>query len=158
VGAVAWALLLLTAQHFHEAAASVVPVLDRLAAPMAWQSPWIFGWLGSVLIFVSVASPRSVVARLLSAWPLRLVGIVSYSLYLVHVTVIQKLHQLGLESGTGLFLATFAVSYGISVALYGLVERPFLYPTGLPSAQRRAPEPVISSAPAKEVTDERSRS
>ena len=125
-GLLALCLLVLTAQAPLSALASFVPGVDPPGAPLSWHHPWFYGIVASTLIFVAVATPGSVVNRLFCAFPLRAVGVVSYSLYLVHWLVILKLKQLGVSPGAWLFVATFAISYGISVALYGLVERPFL--------------------------------
>ena len=73
----------------------------------------------------------------------------SFSLYLVHIVVREKLRALGIESGTLLFLATLAVGYAVACFLYGRVERPFLrYATRAAAAPLETP---AASVPASGV-------
>jgi peptidoglycan/LPS O-acetylase OafA/YrhL len=64
--------------------------------------------------------------RILSSLTLRALGITSYSLYLLHIIVRDKLLELGVGLGNELFLLTLAVSYLLACVLYALVERPFM--------------------------------
>ena len=60
-------------------------------------------------------------------------------MYILHWAVQQRLESLGLETGTGLFLATAVVTFLTSCVTYSLIERPFV--RGAAADLRRAGDP-----------------
>ena len=62
----------------------------------------------------------------MSSFPLRALGIVSFGLYLVHMMVMDKLKEVGVAPGDGLFFLTLLIGYALACGLYGLIERPFI--------------------------------
>lgn len=76
-------------------------------------------------VFVAaIRFPRSLPFRLLNTRALRWVGVLSYSLYLVHLPIIQVL-RLRLRAPEGvLTLLAFAVSISLASAIYYAIEKP----------------------------------
>jgi peptidoglycan/LPS O-acetylase OafA/YrhL len=69
------------------------------------------------------------VAALLRVKPMRNIGLISYSLYLVHWPIIVFLHYiLGRQFGWLDKLAIVVASFALAVCLYSLIERPFRRP------------------------------
>ena len=84
-----------------------------------------FGALWSVFILAYMTG-RGWVERLLSTSALRFVGVVSFSVYLLHLPVIALVkHNLTVAAPLQGALA-IAGSLGVSAATYLLIERPFL--------------------------------
>jgi peptidoglycan/LPS O-acetylase OafA/YrhL len=124
-------------------------------APLFKFSPGIFDGLGAIagigfvvgaalglfdfgliaflaLLIFAAAKSTGPVARVLSVRPAVWLGKISYSLYLVHFTVVRLLHKLlahvlvdySYETRIGVFLLCFSCSVLAAVVLYYLVERP----------------------------------
>ena len=85
-----------------------------------------FGLLCGLLIYVTLVCRSRLIHRSVAALTLRAFGITSYSLYLLHIIVRDKLIDLGIGLGNELFLLTLAVSYLLACGLYALIERPFM--------------------------------
>jgi peptidoglycan/LPS O-acetylase OafA/YrhL len=86
---------------------------------------WLCG-LGAAAVIASAAHPQpGVVARVLSVWPLRALGIISYGLYLWHwpTYVAMSEERTNLE-GNALLAARIAVSILLATVSYFLLERP----------------------------------
>ncbi|OQX19789.1 MAG: hypothetical protein BWK76_03525 [Desulfobulbaceae bacterium A2] len=94
-----------------------------------------FGWYGfaaAVLVAcAALAAPASPLGRLLCLKPLRAIGVVSLSLYLVHPLVLQMCRT-GLSQYFGRTLAAFPAfvvtlsgGYLLACITYALIERPF---------------------------------
>jgi peptidoglycan/LPS O-acetylase OafA/YrhL len=69
-------------------------------------------WLIDGVVF----SAESRTTRVLGAWPLRPLGLISYEMYMVHATVLVMLPHLGgirLFTVTGAFMLTVLLSYGV---------------------------------------------
>ncbi len=102
-----------------------------------------FGWYGcaaAVLVAcAAMAAPTSLLGRLLCLRPLRALGIVSLSLYLVHPLVLQMFRTaMPLYFGSTMtsvraFVATLLGSYLLACISYALIERPF-FKHGRPAA------------------------
>jgi peptidoglycan/LPS O-acetylase OafA/YrhL len=120
------AALFLTAEHYHDVWLGSVPWVSDLFSPMSWSYRGTFGVLSSALISIVLVADRGITSRICRSFPLRALGVVSYSLYLIHWTVMEKFRDLGLDHGTALFVVTLFTSYLVACALYSLVERPFL--------------------------------
>lgn len=100
------------------ASASVIAAMLRVWTPMLWAPyhawaflPYFVLAVASSALLVSVSAPhRTVFNSVLSSRPMRLVGKLSFSLYLVHVLVLTKLGQvLGVMTGVW-YNALFAVA------------------------------------------------
>ncbi|GGM41493.1 acyltransferase family protein [Promicromonospora citrea] len=101
-------------------------------------SPWLFqGGLfahslaAALVVALCVRAPGSAVARVLGAWPLRTLGLVSYSLYLWHWPVFLLLSEdrLGLD-GWPRTLVVCAVSLALAALSTVLVENPVRFRAG----------------------------
>ncbi|MCZ6463923.1 MAG: acyltransferase [Proteobacteria bacterium] len=125
VGFVLLALLVLTARSYHEVAAQWIPVLRQLSPPLGWVHPGAFGAIAGALIFIAVVCTGSAIQRTMSALPLRALGLVSYSAYLLHVPIGFTLASL-VPRGLGRFAIVLAASYGLACLSYTFIERPFL--------------------------------
>ena len=95
---------------------------------------------GAAALLVAGASDSGALARVLASAPLRAVGRLSYSLYLLHMLVLARV----LEFGTGLgesiaWLLYLAMSLSLAFASERLVERPL---------RARSSGPISSSSPA----------
>jgi peptidoglycan/LPS O-acetylase OafA/YrhL len=137
-GLVILAMLLLTAPAHYQRYLADVPLIRMLGANSAWGHPGFFGAMGALLIYCTVVCEGRLLYRILSFAALRALGVVSFSLYLIHILVRDKLQMLGLERGNELFLGTLVVGFVFACALYGLVERPFLR---MPSPQSVPDDP-----------------
>jgi peptidoglycan/LPS O-acetylase OafA/YrhL len=80
--------------------------------------------VGAVIVAVATA-PRSIVPRFLALAPLRYIGRISYGLYIWHWPIFIWLNaeRTGL-SGWQLFAVRVAVTFGVSVVSFHLIERP----------------------------------
>lgn len=123
----------------------------------------LFGLVFFTLV-LTVLSGDNVVARAFSWRPLVAIGVMSYSLYLVHQPIIEAFGRLlGDERGTDprlVFLGMLALFPVVLLAAFGLfvgVERRSLTPAGVsvpvrellfPSRQQAAPRPAAEPAPA----------
>jgi peptidoglycan/LPS O-acetylase OafA/YrhL len=93
------------------------------------NTPWpglaaLLPAVGTALLIIAGAQPG--VGAVLASLPLRLLGRVSYALYLVHWPIIALYRQQIIIEPTGLELATMAAaSLAAAVALHLLVEQPF---------------------------------
>ena len=95
-----------------------------------YTPPWLLrgGYvvvaLTTVLVIVGLLQ-RGRSATAFSTWPLRPLGVISYSLYLVHwpVVLVLTTHRGGLD-GVPLMLAMVAASVAAAVVLHLAVERP----------------------------------
>src|SRR5690606_30257169 len=121
----------------------VLAVLAGGLAVLWWvaegeASPWLFqgglfahSLLAALVVALVVQAPGSAVARALGAWPLRTLGLVSYSLYLWHWPVFLLLSEerLGLH-GPPRTLVVCAVALALAVLSTVLVENPVRFRAG----------------------------
>lgn len=104
----------------------------RVPRTEAWILLGNYSYLVALLLFVLVMSDRSIVARILSSLPLRMVGLVSYSFYLLHPAVVRAVKTgcrdfLGIPvNNTAAFGAALVLTFLISCVTYTVIERPFL--------------------------------
>jgi peptidoglycan/LPS O-acetylase OafA/YrhL len=121
-------LLIFSAPHFVERAAADFPLLAELDSRVGLRNKYAFGVLSGALIYVTTVCEGGLTRRLLATFPLRALGIVSFSLYLFHVMVESRLgfRVLELSHGNLLFAVTLATSYAIACCMYAFVERPFM--------------------------------
>lgn len=76
----------------------------------------------AALIYVGATSS---ISALLSWAPLVSVGLISYSLYLWHWPVIAVVNYLGIDKTPTVIAVYFSLTFGLAVASYFAVERPF---------------------------------
>jgi peptidoglycan/LPS O-acetylase OafA/YrhL len=102
--------------------------------PYPWYAALMYTLLGILLplaLLNILVNVEGWPARLLRFEPLRVLGILSYSLYAVHFAALQLLQPLarqasGLLGTSGYVAAVFATALAMSVVLHACVERPFL--------------------------------
>jgi len=101
--------------------------------------------LGLFVLFSAALSSKGIVGRLMGSWPLRWVSLLSYTLYLIHVPVLnliqQNAHQIP-ALVTGALMFVFSAAY--AVLMYLLVEHPLLRWRTHRKAVLRAAHPVSS--------------
>ena len=144
---------------------------EAFGAVKPWYGTFTHTWLAltfALLLFLTLTDGRSRVTRVLSLWPLRRLGAISYGVYLTH----QPVHRLtfGLladaephldtAGGVGLTLLAVALTLGLSALLAATVERGFIalgrrarytdrasVPlTDTPPPRRAAPAPAEATA------------
>lgn len=101
------------------------------------DSGWVYH--GNYSVFVALfilfltLSKKNILVRLLSLFPLRAIGVVGYSFYLLHVygmksAIIVCNHYLGINSPKiVIFLVATLLTYLMSAVTYTYIERPFFY-------------------------------
>ncbi len=91
-----------------------------------------FGVAAGALLFVILAADKTPLVRILSFFPLRAIGLVSFSLYLFHPLVYNILSKAfpyysgHSYVGFPIFFATLCLSYLVACMTYTYIERPFL--------------------------------
>jgi peptidoglycan/LPS O-acetylase OafA/YrhL len=104
------------------------PIFPRLPGGLVlngWVQPGLWCALFVMLLVGVTAFSRTLASRWVQSWPMRHIGLLSYSLYLFHVPVLMLLEPHGIE-GALLFLSAFAITYFIAIISYLAVEKPFL--------------------------------
>lgn len=122
-----------------------------LQLPVSYMMP-IYG-LGASLLFVKACYAPGVLGRLFSLTPLRALGNISYSFYLMHALAIavltHLLSQIAGPRGTsfGLFcMITFAGSLGMSIMLFACCERWYFREPARTAAQGKVAMPRRAAA------------
>jgi peptidoglycan/LPS O-acetylase OafA/YrhL len=94
--------------------------------------PGWFGFIGALLIFLTVMAKGTLLERLMTLLPLRAMGIVGFSFYLLHPQVISCVRGVSTyftsyyPTGIVLFILTGALTYLLSLFTYSYIERPFI--------------------------------
>ncbi len=89
------------------------------------KSYWLYAILWGLVVLAS-RDVSSVLRRTLSWYPLVLVGKASFSIYLIHMTVIQSVKQVYVGESQLVLLALILVSVSVIAFLsYRLIEKPF---------------------------------
>lgn len=105
-------------------------VLVRDAHPLGWTT--VVPALGTtMLIYAGAAARPSIVARLLSAAPMRLLGRLSYSWYLWHWPMLVYLREVHPAPSLRLSLAVAMLSLVPAAVTYVFVESPIRFSRGL---------------------------
>lgn len=108
---------------------------DTLFKPgyyLAHKSPGQFGVAAGILILLALMTSGQFFSKLLSYTPLRAIGLVGYSFYLIHPVIISLVggmweHYMGFKMGLELrFILVLIVTYIVSAFTYTYIERPFL--------------------------------
>ncbi len=127
LGLVILLLLFATSKSHQARLAAWLPWIGTWPAPLGWRFPGSFGALCGALVFLTLACRGRLLHRIFSSPWLRAFGIVSFSLYLFHLLVMEQLIvRGGLTYGTTLFAATLGVTYAVACVSYTAVERPFM--------------------------------
>lgn len=106
------------------------PICGILGAPLLSSSPgWLFPNLFGMLcagFVLSAADARGMLRVILEFPLLRLIGVLGYSMYLLHWYIFRAIFALGVPWGLPLFLATFAATLAASCLTFTLIERPLV--------------------------------
>jgi peptidoglycan/LPS O-acetylase OafA/YrhL len=112
----------------------------------AWRYTGLYGYIAMLLLLFTVVSEKSLLNRLMSLYPLRAIGIVGFSFYLLHWTVLDVIRSLvtfttGTEIGpVALLLSGTLITYFFSVITYSLIERPFITKSVSSGSDVRVPQ------------------
>ncbi len=101
-----------------------------IIAPSEYRA--LFAVAGALLMFLILICPDTLLSRIFSFTPLRAIGIVGYSYYLLHPMIIQAVMDFSLRYYNyellhgKLFLITSVVTWLVCLFSYSIIERPFL--------------------------------
>lgn len=90
-----------------------------------WVMPGVWTILFVILFFSLTFYSEGAINRLLMSSFFRHIGLLSFSIYLVHIAIMTKFQQYGF-SEEALFAVVLPTSYFVAVVSYILVEKPFL--------------------------------
>jgi peptidoglycan/LPS O-acetylase OafA/YrhL len=90
-----------------------------------WHYPGTWLCLFISFFFCLSIHPKGFTYRLLVGYPLRHIGLLSYSIYLSHMTILQYFSPEGLK-GEFLFLFVLTATYVLALLTYIMIEKPFL--------------------------------
>lgn len=97
-----------------------------------YQNYGYSGFLAAFIIFAVVSAPQSLLARSMALAPLRAVGVIAFSFYLLHPTCIvfcdvvaEYYFNLDLQPISRFFISG-ALSYCLAAITYSCIERPFM--------------------------------
>ncbi len=105
-------------------------VMQNVALPAHYSR--VFGIAAALIMLLVIIAPGSPLGMILRLWPLRAVGIVAYSFYLLHPLVIKMVRDMAVKfwnvtlDGPELFIIASLVTWVISLVTYSQIERPFL--------------------------------
>lgn len=108
------------------------PALNRQLPFDASTHPGWFGFLGALFIFFTIMARGSLLDRVMNFLPLRALGIVGFSFYLLHPQVISCVRAISTyftnyyPTGFVLFLMSGVMTYLLSAFTYSYIERPFI--------------------------------
>jgi peptidoglycan/LPS O-acetylase OafA/YrhL len=97
--------------------------------------PWFSAGAALLLLALVLASQQRIIQGIFASFPLRALGLVSFSLYIFHPLILQILRKgaaqyFGMSlSGFPFFLSTLVASYCFACITYSLLERPFVRST-----------------------------
>ena len=105
-----------------------------LTIPVGFHHPGLatVGAVGGAVLIIGFAAPGEPVTRLLSSRPLVAIGLISYSLYLWHYPIYAFGRLLRPEVGPLDYAVWLALSFGLAVLSYRVVEQPFRDPGRVP--------------------------
>lgn len=118
----------------------------------AWTRPGWFGLAAGLIILFTLFAKNSALDRLMNLLPLRAVGLVGFSFYLVHPMMISCVRGTTMyfanyyPVGISLFITAGIASYGLSAFTYSYIERPFIMSTGNVSIKSQKTSPNLSGA------------
>ena len=94
--------------------------------------PRVFGIAAAIIMLLVIVAPRSPLGMLLRLWPLRAIGVVAYSFYLLHPIMIGLIIDISEKfwsytpGGPDLFIYATIATWLVSLFTYAQIERPFL--------------------------------
>ncbi len=107
-------------------------LVGRLALVDGLHRPGWFSLAAGSIIILTLLAEGTTLHRLMAWLPLRAIGLVSFSFYLLHPTVISCVRNTTLyffnyyPTGPVLFLTVGIVTYLLSIFTYTYIERPFI--------------------------------
>lgn len=116
------------------------PFLPSNFVMNGWGIPNVWLILFTIFFFSLVSYREGLVYNILTGFFFRHIGLLSYSIYLVHMILMLKLRKIGLAR-EGLFIAVFSTSYIVALVSYVTVEKPFLLLKGKIHLPRRVAQP-----------------
>jgi len=117
--------------------ARLVPALEH---SNALNNFGIFGFAAGLFILLLVLANNTLLSRIMSFLPLRAVGLVGFSYYLLHPTLLAFIRTefqdyVGIRlSGLPMFVLAGLATYGLAAFTYTYIERPFLRSTAAAAA------------------------
>jgi peptidoglycan/LPS O-acetylase OafA/YrhL len=131
VTVVAITCVVLTSIAWLQAISSIVGLNLSTSSPLAWGRYYVVYCAGAALLIISIESGRGYLTRKLFTFaPLVACGVLGYSMYLIHPSVLFGPigRSLG-GAGISAFLWCVPITFIISCVLYGFVERVFWLPS-----------------------------
>jgi peptidoglycan/LPS O-acetylase OafA/YrhL len=107
-------------------------LIEKIRFVNALHYSSIFGFMAGVFILLIVLAGNSLLGRIMSFYPLRAVGLVGFSFYLLHPLLLSLYKEIiqyyfHIQPGNMLkFVAVGVASYLVSTFTYTYIERPFL--------------------------------
>lgn len=98
------------------------------------------GFISAFLILALVISPRGALAKFYMFFPLRLIGVLGYSMYLVHphVLAFMEVHGVSISRHAhGRFMIVLVLSLIISCMTYTYIEKPLMKKSGFTALLNR---------------------
>lgn len=113
-------------------------------------------WALAALVASCVVRERHVLLPLLTAWPMRRIGVVSYGIYLYHMlvrhAVDQAMQRAGTTSRIVFFLATSLGTWALAELAYWLFESRFLALKARFAPEPSRPAAVTAPAPQSQLS------
>lgn len=112
---------------WHVAAATVALLATLVIRDSIFRETLRYSMQGMALfvIFAFVLHDKGRIRSILSSWPLKWIGLFSYTLYLCHVPALMAVHNLAPQLGTlGIAVVAISISLAYAAAMYMLVEKP----------------------------------
>jgi len=112
-------------------AISSTPLNPKMGFDASTHPGW-FGFIGALLIFLTVMAKGTLLERIMTLLPLRAMGIVGFSFYLLHPQVISCVRGVSTyftsyyPTGFVLFILAGGLTYLLSLFTYSYIERPFI--------------------------------
>jgi peptidoglycan/LPS O-acetylase OafA/YrhL len=92
---------------------------------LGWGYSYIWLILFAILFITTTYYEKGLATNIVNNYFLRHIGLLSYSIYLFHMLIIDKLPHIGLRS-EGKFVVVLLFSYFYAILSYILIEKPFL--------------------------------
>jgi peptidoglycan/LPS O-acetylase OafA/YrhL len=92
---------------------------------LGWEYPLAFAFLSGMLILSITLNRDGLLNKIFSSRVLRSIGVVSYSMYLIHYLLLHYLSEYILNNNILFFVLTF-LTYLVSSVTYYYIERPFI--------------------------------